>query len=99
MTFNFGDESISDSDSELDGGQIILQMKMEGPVGNGLKTGSVLTRGFAAKLRVGKMDPTKFIMDFYGGTFRGLDSDNEPYTDNPGYGILEANSLPEFLIS
>jgi hypothetical protein len=45
------------------------------------------------------LDTTKFIFDFYAGTFTGLDVDNEPYTDLPGQGILEADSVPELICS
>jgi hypothetical protein len=101
LILNFGDESMSDLDVDnvLDGGQIILQMRHEGTVGNGFLTGGELTKGFASKMKVGIMDTNKFIMDFYAATFKGLDSDLEPYTDTPGYGVLEADSIPEVVAS
>jgi hypothetical protein len=99
IVYTFGDFSTSDSDSITDGGQIVLQVKNEGVVGNGVKTGTKLTRGYAGKMRVGVQDTNKFIIDFYAGTFTGLDADGEPYTDSPGAGIAEANSVPQLLCS
>lgn len=108
ITFNFGDQSGSDSDAILDGGQIKIQVIHEGTGGNGITETiyygnnlslNLLKKGFASKMRVGVIDSTKFIMDFYVGTFKGLDSDNEPYTDNPGMGIIEWNTRPELLVS
>jgi len=95
----FGDESDSDLDGVSDGGEIILQMRHEGVVGNGVLTSSELTRGFGVKMRTGVIDTSKFIIDFYGGTFKGLDNDSEPYTDTPGFGVLEADATAEILVS
>jgi hypothetical protein len=99
IKYVFGDHSVSDSDSQLDGGEVVVQVRNEGIAGNGVEVSNVLTRGYAGKMRAGTVDTTKFVIDFYAGTFRGLDSDSEPYTDFPGQGILEANSVPEIVCS
>lgn len=36
--------------------------------------GTILTRGYAAKMIVGVANPSKFIFNFYRGTFKGLDT-------------------------
>lgn len=99
IKYYFGDYSESDSDSIIDGGHIILQVRNEGTVGNGVKTGTILTRGYAGIMKVGTQDATKFKMEFYTGTFTGLDADGEPYTDSPGMGVIEANSRPQLICS
>ena len=71
------------------GGVLVLDTNDEGLVANGVKTSTVLTRGFGATMEVGILDPAKFILKFWRGAFTGLDTDNQPWD-----GTLEANSNP-----
>lgn len=81
ISYSFGDFSVSDSDSDakLDGGQIVIQVRNEGPVGNGVEVDSVLTKGYAARMRRSTTDITQYVIDFYQGEFKGLDSDGDPF--------------------
>lgn len=90
----FGDTSVSLSGALPLGGSLKVQCKSEGLVGNGTLTSTVLTRGFASKMRAGKVNTSKYIFDFYGGTFKGLDSDGDAYGN-----IKEVDSKPELLAS
>jgi len=81
------------SDSMGYAGTIIIKVRNEGLVGNGaLNTNSELSRGYAFKVKAGIVDSTKFIMNFYRGTFRGLDQNN-----NPIGGIAEADTTAQLL--
>lgn len=56
--------------------------------------GTILTRGYAAVMRAGTLDNSKYALDFYRGTFKGLDSENEPWDF-----VAEANTEAELLVS
>ncbi len=56
--------------------------------------GTVLTRGYAGVMRAGVLDTAKFAIDFYVGTFKGLDSESEPWDFIP-----EALCQPQLLVS
>lgn len=90
--------SISQSSSVFTGGIVKIQVRNEGLVGNGVLLSGVLTRGYAAKMKAGpnadQTTPDKFVVDFYAGTFKGLDSDNNPYDF-----LAEADCQPELLAS
>ena len=81
------------SDSMGFAGTIIIKIRNEGLVGNGaLNTNSELSRGYGFKIKVGVVDATKIIMEFYRGTFRGLDQNG-----NPIGGIAEADTTAQLL--
>lgn len=94
ITFDFGDADASGEDSSVDGGSIVLQVKNEGLIGNGLLEGTNLYKGYAGIMRAGVNDATKFIIDFYVGSWKGTDTDGDDYD-----GISKADSVPTLLIS
>lgn len=90
MEFLVGGES---SDSVGAAGSIEMQVRSEGLVGNGaLNVNNVLSRGYGFILTQGVIDNTKYIMNFYRGTFRGLDQNGNPIGN-----ITEANSVAQLL--
>jgi hypothetical protein len=76
------------------GGVFAVQVRDEGTVGNGVEVSSVLTKGYAAVMRAGTINAAKFVIDFYRGTFKGLDSESEAWDF-----VAEANTLPELIAS
>jgi hypothetical protein len=76
------------------GGVFAIQVRDEGTCGNGVETSSILTRGYAAVMRAGTIDVAKFVIDFYVGTFKGLDAESDPWDF-----IAQANTLPKLLAS
>lgn len=58
--------------------------------------GTLLTRGYAAKMVAGVVDDEKFIVKFYRGTFKGLDS-IVASTDAPYDAIPELSTKPELI--
>lgn len=74
------------------GGDVTFQVKNEGEVGNGVETGGELTQGYAFVMKVGTVDPSKFVLEFYRGTFKGSDSEGDPYDF-----IAAADALPELV--
>ena len=81
------------SDSMGFAGTIIMKVRNEGLVGNGaLNTSSELSRGYGFKIKVGVVDATKIIMEFYRGTFRGLDQNGNPIGN-----IAEADTTAQLL--
>lgn len=87
----FGDNA---SDSVGNAVDIRIKVRSEGLVGNGVLGGSGndLSKGYAFKLIAGVMDTTKVIMNFYRGTFKGLDQNGNPFD-----GIAQADSKAELL--
>jgi hypothetical protein len=77
------------------GGTFTMKCRDEGIIGNGiLDTGNELRKGYAFKMTAGVKDPTKFILNFYLGTYTGTDSDGYPYGD-----VLSASSAPKKILS
>lgn len=78
------------------GGTFEVQCRDEGLIGNGaLDSGSVdLRKGYAFKVKVGVLDPAKFIIEFYQGTFTGLAGDGYPYGSS-----TELNSPPKTIVT
>lgn len=76
------------------GGVFNAQVRDEGTVGNGVETSSVLTRGYAGVMRAGTLDTSKYAIDFYVGTYKGADSESDPWDY-----IAEANTEPTLLVS
>lgn len=58
-------------------------------------TGTLLTRGYAAKMIAGVIDTNKFIIQFSRGTFRGLNSDIGDGT--PYDGVTELSTVAEVI--
>ncbi len=77
------------------GGTIIFQCRDEGLIGNGVEdaTSSLISKGFGAVMSAGVLDPAKYVLSFYVGSFRGLDPDGDPYG-----GITSALSVPDLLV-
>jgi len=74
------------------GGTITFKLKEEGLIGNGVLVSGSLSKGYAAKMVAGSLAGT-FRIQFWRGTFRGLD-----YALEPIGGVSEANSK-ELLIA
>jgi len=78
------------------GGVITFQVKTEGVAGNGVEDGDdVLRTGYSAVMSVGVVDTGKFLLSFYRGTYKGLDtavSNGDPYD-----GVVQGDSEPELL--
>ena len=94
INFSFGNANIGEHDSSTDGGTVAVQVRDEGVVGNGILISGNLSKGYAAQMRVGVNDSTKYILDFYIGTFKGLDADGDPYD-----GIAAINAIPTLIVS
>lgn len=60
-------------------GAVTIAAKNEGPGGNGILTGNVVSIGYGAKIKAGIVDSTAYFIDFYEGLFRGLDENGVPY--------------------
>lgn len=58
-------------------------------------TGTLLTRGVGAKMIAGVVDTSKFILQFYRGTFRGLDT--QVSNGDPWDGIAETSTVAELI--
>lgn len=95
IPFGAQDDSDSDMDSSNDG-NVVIQVRDEGVIGNGQLTGSILSKGYAAKVIAGVVDPTKFIVQFWRGTFKGLDTDVS--SGVPYDGIAAADTQAELVV-
>jgi hypothetical protein len=62
------------------GGAFTLKSKIEGIAGNGVLTSGNLSRGVGCKIIAGRIDPTKFIFQFYEGAFKGVNTSEETFT-------------------
>lgn len=94
IPFGAQEDSDSDGDSSNDG-SVTVQVRTEGLAGNGTQVNEILTRGYGAKVIAGVLDTSKFIVQFWRGTFKGLDtaiSNGVPYD-----AILEANTKPQLI--
>ena len=56
--------------------------------------GTTLTRGYAAVMRAGTLNTSKFAIDFYRGTFKGEDADGDAWDY-----VIEALASPEIIAS
>lgn len=89
-TSDFAESTITFADLiTSNGGVFEIATLAEGTGVNGVINSSKITRGFGWKIESGNIDPDKYILKFYQGSFRGLDSNGIPYD-----GVLEANSIP-----
>lgn len=94
IPFGAQEDSDSDGDSSNDG-SITVQCRNEGTVGNGAMYNDILSLGFGAKVIAGKLDTSKFIVQFWRGTYKGLDtaiSNGTPYD-----GLNQAQAQPELI--
>lgn len=66
----------------------------EGENANGVLTLGNLTKGFACKIVQSLIDSSKFIFQFYVGTYKGID----PLNNTPYDGLSEENSLPSLFL-
>jgi len=60
--------------------------------------GTILTRGYAARMSAGKVDDTKFILSFYRGTYKGLDGIISIDAPEDFDGIPELSTIPELIV-
>jgi len=80
----------------LTNGAFTVRCKNEGTGGNGVSASGNLSRGYGAIMKAGIVDSAKFIIEFYEGTFKGLDADNDPYdsiADTAARPLLIARSV------
>lgn len=75
------------------GGSFVLQTKDEGLVANGAQVSNVLTKGYCFTFQAGETDPTKFLLKYWVGNFKGLAADSIAYDEIP-----EANTKPTLLV-
>lgn len=96
LTMLFGGQGSASDGLSSDNGSVTIKSRIEGLAGNGVLTSNVLTRGVGAKVIQGIFDPTKFIVQFWRGTFKGLDStisSGDPYDF-----IAESQTKPVLLV-
>lgn len=92
-TFNFTNGA--------DGGTFAFKCKNEGDAGNGATAGGTddkVRTGYGALMKAGIINSSKYFIEFYEGTFKGYDNDNDPFD---GQAILDSNPIivarsPEF---
>lgn len=65
--------------SGANGGTFAVKTKNEGAAANGVISSAKIRTGYGALMKVGVIDPTKWFIEFYEGTFKGLDNENDPY--------------------
>lgn len=87
IQYDFDDTDASVS-GQPSGSSLTIAVTDEGLIGNGTLVSGNLTKGFAGKMSAGVIDPTKFVLTFYRGTYKGLDQNSLPFD-----GISEANSI------
>lgn len=76
------------------GGTFKLKTKDEGTVANGILTSGHLDRGYAYTTRTGKVDPNKWIMDIWLGSWKGNHTDGLSYDE-----IAKADTKPILVVS
>jgi hypothetical protein len=95
ITYTFGeaDESYSYEVGDAGrGGLFEFYVKDEGLIGNGVLASTNLSVGYAGKMVAGSIDVNKFKIQFYRGTYKGLDSTSQPYD-----GVADTDAVPELL--
>jgi len=75
--------------SGANGGTLVMQTRDEGLIGNGTLVSTELRKGYAFKMSAGVLDPAKYILTFYIGTYTGLAADGFPYGN-----VAEVDSPP-----
>ena len=76
----------------LSGGNLVIQCKDECILAVGRASGDQLLQGYALKIITGERDTSKYIFQFWVGTFKGLGADGLPLD-----GISEGNSLHQII--
>src|SRR5690606_9874727 len=77
------------------GGTFVSQVRDEGTCGNGVEdANNNLTRGYAGVMRASTLDPTQFVIDFYVGTYKGADSEGDPWDF-----VADTATEPRLLVS
>lgn len=82
-----------------DGGSITFKTVVEGTAGNGVENsneGNGLSAGFGITMAAGVLDTSKFKLQFWRGTYRGLDTTVTPNVliNN----IAETDAVPELIV-
>ena len=68
------------SSSVTNGGTVQIAVRNEGIIGNGeLNSSSVLAKGYGVIMKASTLDPTKYVLEFRKGRFKGLDTNGNPY--------------------
>lgn len=79
----------------LAGGAILaFKAKDEGLIGNGTIVSTKLQKGYAITITVGAIDAAKYIVKFWRGTYRGVDSNGYLYD---GLTATQAGNNPELV--
>ena len=76
-------------------GSVTFQTLDEGVGVNGVLNGGNLTKGYGCKIVESTINPGKYIIQFYHGSFTGID----PLNNLPYDGILGSNSTPDIFLS
>ena len=77
------------------GGTFVCDTIDEGTGANGVEDGNNnLTRGYAAVMRASTLDSSQYVIDFYAGTYKGADSEGDPYDF-----IADTATEPRLLVS
>jgi hypothetical protein len=76
-----------------EGGNIVLDLKNEGTVGNGVLTSTVLTSGYGYSVVSGTVDTAKFIFQFYRGTFKGNHTDDVAFDE-----VAVGDTKPQLIV-
>lgn len=80
---------------EFANGTLAFETLDEGVGANGVLTSGVLTKGYGCKIVESSVNAGKYVIQFYHGSFVGIDSLN----DRPYDGIAQADSLPTLILS
>ena len=75
------------------GGTFAVEALNEGVVGNGIEdSNDELKQGYSITMEAGVLDPNKFVLKFWKGTFTGEDSNGIPWN-----GLQEENTKPRII--
>ncbi len=91
----FAPDGSDDSNSTGQGGEVVIQVRDEGLIGNGQRVGAVgtnLFKGYGFKMVAGVVDTDKFSLNFYVGTYTGLDQNGVSFD-----GITAALAAPRLV--
>jgi len=77
------------------GGVFAIHPKVEGISANGVTnaTSGLIERGFGMRMSAGTVNPGKFVVEFYRGSFRGLDYNSIPFNN-----ITDSESTPDLIV-
>lgn len=77
------------------GGSITFTTRDEGEGANGVVVGGKVTQGYGALIVPGVINPSAFMIKFYGGTYTGIDAENNVPFD----GVSESNVAENVLFT